>query len=197
MESIELDSVSKNPLDISTQKESISKNRNFKDKKGKQGIDAASCGESLMTNSESLYNSSTSFIKSPSRLDSLSIFESSPNLKRVKVSEEEEKAPSNIENFHLGESILNQSSKNPPLRKSKRKKKKSKILREATGEDDEEVIIPAMKRTKVTKKDNEIGKIMELSKAAQKREESIHISKSGNFLVEYEYDYGGDDPTPV
>mmetsp|Transcript_21913 Transcript_21913/g.19457 ORF Transcript_21913/g.19457 Transcript_21913/m.19457 type:complete len:149 (-) Transcript_21913:257-703(-) len=148
-----------------------------------------------MTNSETNFNFSVSQIKSPSRLDSLSLFESSPNLKRIKVSEEVERTVSNAENFNLGESYLKEQFNNPPLRKSKRRKRKSKVMREATGED-EEIVITKTKRIK-SKADIEINKIIELSIAAQKREEHIPVSKSFHYLVEYEYDYGAEDTTPV
>mmetsp|Transcript_27249 Transcript_27249/g.27113 ORF Transcript_27249/g.27113 Transcript_27249/m.27113 type:complete len:118 (-) Transcript_27249:42-395(-) len=117
-----------------------------------------------MTNSESDPKSGMNYFKSPSRMDSLSIFESSPMLKRVKLSEEEEKVLKE-ENPNPGETSAN-SSTGTGLRKSKRKRRKSKILREATGED--EIIPPKLyKRVPKPKIKNEICKILELDEAAK------------------------------
>ncbi len=118
-----------------------------------------------MTTSESDPKSAMSYAKSPSRMDSLSIFESSPVLKRVKVSEEEEKViPKEI--FNLGESRALPSKGANILRKSKRKRKKSKILREAIGEE-EDIPPKIIKRTKMSRASNEISKIIELDELSK------------------------------
>lgn len=158
-----------------------------KDLKYKNGLDSQSCGDSLMTTSESDPKSAMSFLKSPSRTDSLSNFESSPMLKRVKLSESEEKAAPR-ENFNLSESYQKSASQPTPLRKSKRKKKKSKILREAIGED-EDIPPKPIRRAKRTKVDHEISRIISLDKAAIKQEELISINKMDNFMVEFKRKY--------
>mmetsp|Transcript_34538 Transcript_34538/g.39979 ORF Transcript_34538/g.39979 Transcript_34538/m.39979 type:complete len:98 (+) Transcript_34538:510-803(+) len=81
---------------------------------------------------------STSHLKSPSRVDTMSYLESSPALKRFKISEEEEKRSVINDNFQLGESCLPVSTTPVAIRKSSRKRMKSKILLEAIGELDED-----------------------------------------------------------
>lgn len=94
---------------------------------------------SFIENSETYAYSVSTHKKSPSRIDTLSCFETSPMFKRLKVSEEEEKLPLAADQFSLGDSFIqNQySSQNP--RKSSRSRTKSKILREASGEDYESI----------------------------------------------------------
>jgi hypothetical protein len=146
-----------------------------------------------MANSETYANSSASHMKSPSRMDTLSVFETSPMLKRVKISEEEEKQASGGVNFQLGESEMTAQSTESLLRKSKRKKKKSKILREAMGECDEEAIAAPVQSQKKCKETKEITKILELEDKVLKREEHIPVHKNQSYLVEYEYDFGSKD----
>lgn len=161
LEYLNSDNMSKDSLQASSF-DGVGKN---KDLRLKPVMDAQSWGESLMTTSESDPKSAMSFAKSPSRLDSLSIFESSPVLKRVKVSEEEEKEIPK-DNFNLGESRPMSSQGGNALRKSKRRRKKSKILREATGEDDD---IPPkiLRKPKMSRADCEISKIIELDELSK------------------------------
>jgi len=126
-------------------------------------------------------------------MDTLSVFETSPMLKRVKISEEEEKqAPGGV-GFQLGESEMAAQSSESMLRKSKRKKKKSKILREAMGECDDETVVTLVKNQKKSKETKEITRILDLEDKVMKREEHIPVYKNANYLVEYEYDFGTKD----
>ena len=143
-----------------------------------------------MTASESHHYSAVSQLKSPTRMDSLNIFESSPIVKRVKISEEEEKEGLQGENLNLGENSIEGQSLVPSIRKSKRKKRKSKIMREATGEESEEVTQKVNKRHIITKTDYETNKIIELSKISKNKEELIPSAKSHNYLVEFDYGFG-------
>nr|CAH04412.1 hypothetical protein [Euplotes vannus] len=164
-----------------------SKNKDFK---AKSGIDSQSAV--LLNNSKKEYPKSVmSCLKSPSQLDSLSIFESSPILKRMKLSESDEKEYSG-DNFNLSESCSKASSQPQLLRKSKRKKRKSKILREAIGED-EEIPPKPVKRAKRTKVDQEISRIIALDKAAKKQEEIISRNNMNNYLGEMEDNHNNDD----
>lgn len=161
------------------------------DLKAKSGVDSQSCGDSLMTARKSNPKSVTSCLKSPSQLDSLSIFESSPMLKRVKLSESDEKEFSG-DNFNLSESCSKASSQRQPLRKSKRKKRKSKILREAIGED-EEIPPKPVKRAKKTKVDQEISRIIALDKAAKKQEEILSRNNMSNYFGALKDNHNNDD----
>jgi hypothetical protein len=140
-----------------------------------------------MANSETYAYSSASHLKSPSRMDTISIFEASPMMKRVKISEEEEKQTPGGGGFNLGESTLSKQNIDSPVRKSKRKVKKSKILREAMGEFDEEPTLPSLKISKKSKECREANKIIELDSKAKKREEVIPGIKNDQFLVEYDF----------
>lgn len=118
-------------------------------------------------------------------------------LKRVKVSEEEEKTVPGGDHFQLTNNSGTNSSLLVPVRKSTRKRTKSKILREAIGELDEEPVIQPVRRNKKDKETREVSKFIELDRKAKKREEPIPLSQDRNYLVEYIYDYGGKDPEPV
>lgn len=165
--------------------------------KGKKKLENTSCEDSLLANSETYAYSSTTNLKSPSIMDTLSVFEGSPMLKRVKISEEEEKNISKGDSFNIGESSLGFQNPALPVRKSMRKKKMSKILREAVGEEENEKIVTTTKPLKKYKESQEISKIIEMDSRSKKREEPVPQSKSHNYLVEYEYDFGSQDPKPV
>lgn len=166
--------------------------------KGKQCIDITSSYEdSLMANSDTYAYSTSTHLKSPSRVDTLSYFEASPVVKRVKISEEEEKHALAADNLVLGESCSKVSNSYPSVRKSNRKRTKSKILREASGELDEEVIVSTQKPVKKNKETREINRIFELDAKASKREEVIPIFKNKNYLVEYHFGDGSKDTEAV
>ena len=160
---------------------------NRKALKGKKGVDSTSCEDSLMANSETYAYSSASHLKSPSRMDTLSIFEASPVMKRVKISEEEEKQAPGGGGFSIGESALSKQNIDAPVRKSKRKVKKSKILREAMGEFDEEPTLPTLKNSKKPRESKEVSKIIDLDSKAKKREEVIPGIKNEQFMVEFDF----------
>jgi hypothetical protein len=157
--------------------------------KGKKKHETTSCEDSLLANSETYAYSSATNLKSPSRIDTLSMSEASPMIKRVKISDDEEKMIVAGEPFSIGESGLGFQNPTLPVRKSMRKKKMSKILREAAGEADNESIITTIKPSKKCKESREISKIMEMNNKILKREEPLPQSKSYNCLVEYEYNY--------
>lgn len=145
--------------------------------KGKKGLDVTSCEDSLIANSETNAYSSASHLKSPSRLDTFSVFETSPVLKRVKVSEEEEKHAPGGDSFMLSEFTLPSQCSSQSVRKSCRKRTKSKILREALGEG-EESVLPPVKYCKKNKEYRQINKLLELDAKTRKKEEEIQASKS-------------------
>lgn len=166
--------------------------------KGKPGLDvSSSCEDSLMANSETYAYSTSTHLKSPSRVDTLSYLETSPVIKRAKVSEEEEKHVLSGDTFVLGESCSKDSNLYPSVRKSNRKKKKSQILREASGELDEQVIVSTQRPVKKSKQTREINRILELDAKAGKREEAIPIFKNKNYLVEYHFGGGSKDTETV
>lgn len=160
---------------------------NRKALKGKKGVDSTSCEDSLMASSETYAYSSASHLRSPSRMDTLSIFEASPMMKRVKISEEEEKQTPGGGEFSIGESAISKQNISAPVRKSKRKVKKSKILREAMGEFDEEPTLPIIKNSKKNKESREANIMIELDSIAKKREELIPVIKNDQFMVEYDF----------
>lgn len=165
--------------------------------KGNKKLENTSCEDSLLANSDTYAYSSTTNLKSPSIMDTLSIFEASPMLKRVKISEEEEKNITKGDSFNIGESSLGFQNPILPVRKSIRKKKMSKILRESVGETENEKVITTTKPFKKFKESHEISKIIEMDCKSKKREEPVPQYKSHNYLVEYEHDFGSQDPKPV
>lgn len=179
-----------------TQKASKSRSKaKNKSAKGKQAIEVTSCEDSLMANSDTYACSSTTQLKSPSRADTLSYFESSPMLKRVKFSEEEKRRLEE-ENFQLSDSNKSNLTATQPLRKSNRKRKKSKILREAIGELEEEEIVQS-KKPKKKRESKEITKMLELDAKCKKREETIPQSKNKDYLVEFQHNFKTKDTEQV
>jgi len=155
----------------------VSKSKS-KDRKrnGKQCVDVTSSEDSVAANSDTYAFSIASKNKSPSRLETFSCFETSPILKRVKVSEEEEKSPILNDNFSIGDSVLINKTPVQPIRKSNRRRIKSKILRELTGEDFYYIQEEKEVKTK-NRKGQDIIRMQKLDEKIKQNEEIIPFNE--------------------
>jgi hypothetical protein len=147
--------------------------------------------DSIFANSETYAYSATTNKRSASKLDTLSYFETSPMLKRVKTSDEEEKhLPLYNDQFSLGDSVMTKRDSKGMLRKSKRKRVISKAMLEAIGEDTETVCTQT--KSKITVKLNskytqDITRIHKLDQKWATNEHIVPFSDANKYLVAFKH----------